>query len=181
LRALVEAPIGPDGHGGRAQVPQATRSGGRRRRLVAVRTMTSRRSLRGWCRVGASSGCWAAGAGLAVAGSALTPDPAAASGTMLFGTNNDAGTGLTSLTSSSAADTLQALPLEADTRSSPTRCRAAVSRCGPMLRWRFVAPTERQHQASRRPLPSPQVDCRRTARIDGSLQPVPLPHVSARR
>ena len=54
---------------------------------------------------GLLGGAAAAGAGLAV-GAALGADPAEASGTMMFGTSNDAGTDATILRSSSVVDTL---------------------------------------------------------------------------
>jgi hypothetical protein len=114
LRALVEAPLGPDGHGGGAQVPEATRSGGRRRRRVGRANrddspessgLVSRRRL-----FGLLGGAAAAGAGLAVAGSALSPDRAdAVFPPMLLETTNDAGAATTSLTASGFAQTLELL------------------------------------------------------------------------
>src|SRR5262249_27324238 len=103
LRALVEAPTGSDARDRGAQVSEARGARGRRR-LRAGRGhsdegtespgLVSRRRL-----FGLLGGAAAAGAGLAVAGSALGADPAgAATGDNFITGNSNSGSSTTSLT-----------------------------------------------------------------------------------
>jgi hypothetical protein len=98
VKELASEPRPEAGHSGRRRRGRAHHDGS-----PESSGLVSRRHL-----FGLLGGAAAAGAGLAVAGSALSPDRAdAVNPPMLLGTPNDAGTASTSLTSNSAAGTLE--------------------------------------------------------------------------